>query len=226
MSKMLERAYSEMGVKEIPGPKNNERIMRYYDACGATWVKSETTPWCGAGLGYVARECGYPVYPELLRARAWLEWGQECLPQQGCVVVLRRGKNPREGHVGLLVRIDEAAGIVYVLGFNQNDGVNIAAFPLADVLPDGYRWPEGESRGQAMRDAVQHLPQFKTTNLLQRLWTTLGLSGGVGALSLSTADIAVVAILVGLLGYVAFELLKAGILNDFRKGNITGGFNA
>jgi uncharacterized protein (TIGR02594 family) len=222
MTTMLETAYGEMGQREIAGPKNNPRIMEYFAACGAKWVKNETTPWCGSFIGWCANENGLPMPDEPLRARAWLDWGQECQPQPGAVTVLRRGKNPTEGHVGLFVR--QEGDKVFLLGGNQGDAVTISAFPADAVL--GYRWPEGESRGQAMRDAVGQLPQFNLARLYSRVSTTLGLGGGTAAWAISGTDVALIVIGCGLVGFIAFECFKAGILTDYRKGNIVGGKNA
>lgn len=45
------------------------------------------------------------------------------------------------GHVGFVVGMT-AAGNLLVLGGNQDDAVNVKAFPLSRVT--GYRWLQGE----------------------------------------------------------------------------------
>ncbi len=57
-------------------------------------------------------------------------------PQQGDIVVLRRGKNSAQGHVGFFEGFDQR-GNVKVLGGNQSDGVNTKSFNRNDVL--GFR---------------------------------------------------------------------------------------
>ena len=141
-------ANGELVVKEIPGKGSNERIEEYFKACGATaeWaLKQENTdaiPWCGAFVGWLMAQCGYPLAPEPLRARSWLEWGDKVdKPYPGVIVVLRRGADPKAGHVGILHQISDDGKTLYILGGNQGDAVSIGAFPVTSLL--GYRVPPG-----------------------------------------------------------------------------------
>jgi len=141
-------ANGELGVREIPGKESNPRIEEYFRACGASaeWaLKQENTdaiPWCGAFVGWLMAQCGYPLAPEPLRARSWLEWGDKVdKPYPGVIVVLRRGTDPRAGHVGILHQISDDGRTLYILGGNQGDAVSIGAFPITHLL--GYRVPPG-----------------------------------------------------------------------------------
>lgn len=158
-------ANGELGVKEIPGKDSNERIEEYFKACGASaeWaLKQENTdaiPWCGAFVGWLMRECGYPLAPEPLRARSWLEWGDKVdKPYPGVIVVLRRGADPKAGHVGILHQISDDGKTLYILGGNQGDAVSIGAFPVTSLL--GYRIPPGYKL-PTMWDAIKESPIAK-----------------------------------------------------------------
>jgi len=129
-------ADGEMGQAEVPGASHNLRIVRYARDIGCTWVESDEVPWCAGFVGACLQRAGLEHTGSML-ARSYLNWGVECGPVQHAVVVLRRGNDPRAGHVGFLVERRE--GKVYLLGGNQGHAVSIAAYMEADVL--GYRWP-------------------------------------------------------------------------------------
>jgi uncharacterized protein (TIGR02594 family) len=134
-------AVKEMGVTEIAGPQHNPRILEYFQACNASWVKDDETPWCGAFVGFVMRQCGYDLPDQPLRARDWLNWGKEISdPIPGCIVVFRRGSNPETGHVGFVQQISSDGKMLFVLGGNQGNRVCVEAFRTKDVL--GYRIPD------------------------------------------------------------------------------------
>ena len=138
----LAKAHEEMGVEETEGAASTPRIMEYFAAAPhSEWVKSDETPWCGAFAAWLLKDYGLPDEP--LRARAWLEWGDPIKePVPGCVVVLRRGSNPKSGHVALFQQWSKDRKSLYLLGGNQGNRVSIARFKVDDVL--GYRWPKGE----------------------------------------------------------------------------------
>lgn len=131
-------AQDEMGVEEIAGAEHNPRVMEYFATSGGTWVKSDETPWCGAFVGFCMATAGHPMPKEPLRARAWLAWGKPLeKPVHGCVVILKRGSNPQNGHVGFFMQKGKN-GTIYVLGGNQRNRVSIEKFKAENVL--GYRW--------------------------------------------------------------------------------------
>jgi uncharacterized protein (TIGR02594 family) len=129
-------ADGEMGQAEVPGASHNLRIVRYARDIGCTWVESDEVPWCAGFVGACLQRAGLEHTGSML-ARSYLNWGVECGPVPHAVVVLRRGNDPRAGHVGFLV--ERRDGKVYLLGGNQGNAVSIAAYMEADVL--GYRWP-------------------------------------------------------------------------------------
>ena len=137
MTAWLQLAHQEMGETEIDGSTANPRIMEYFASVpNSGWVKDDGTPWCGAFIGYIMATSGHKLAAEPLRARSWLTWGKPLdKPIPGCVVVLKRGNNPQNGHVGLYVQPGKDSTI-YVLGGNQGDAVTIAKFRESSVL--GY----------------------------------------------------------------------------------------
>ena len=161
MTAWLTLAQDEMGVEEIDGAKANPRIMEYFATCGGTWVSDDKTPWCGAFAGHSIASAGHSLPKEPLRARSWLAWGTPIeKPVLGCVVILKRGTNPQQGHVGFFMQATKDGAGVLVLGGNQGNRVSIQRFKKDDVL--GYRMPEGaktpvpeESRIISEADAVK-----------------------------------------------------------------------
>lgn len=125
-----------LGTREIPGKKNNPLIVRWLRQI-ASWVSDDETAWCSAFVNHCAEEAGYERSGKL-NARSWLDVGQS-VPvsesRKGDVVILWRGtKNGWEGHVAFLDHYNPVRGLVYLLGGNQNNEVNITAYPVGRVL--------------------------------------------------------------------------------------------
>lgn len=180
-------ANGELGVREIPGKDSNERIEEYFRSCGATaeWaLKQENTDgvaWCAAFVGWLMKECGYPLAPEPLRARSWLEWGDKVdKPYPGVIVVLRRGADPKAGHVGVLHQISDDGKTLYILGGNQSDSVGIGSFPVTSLL--GYRVPAGY-RLPGMLDLVK---DSRIAKGARDLVTTGVVGGGAKTIEVAT----------------------------------------
>lgn len=131
------RAELARGVKEIAGPKANERILDYFRAFAIIPGQGDETPWCSIGACFVMELGGYRS-PRSARARDWLKWGEPLTTwRMGCMTVLSRGTNKFQGHVGL--QIGESAERVLILGGNQGNTWSIVAYPKSRVL--GHRWP-------------------------------------------------------------------------------------
>lgn len=126
--KMLLEALKLYGIKEYPGNANNPVIMDWVkfiekDTGEKLHYNTDSTPWCGLGMGYVACKAGKVPPLHILWARGWLEFGKKAdIPMLGDVMVFKRGKG---GHVGLYV--GESKLSYWILGFNQNDSVCIKA---------------------------------------------------------------------------------------------------
>lgn len=72
-------------------------------------------------------------------ARSWLKWGQTITePTLGCVVIVERGNQAWQGHVGFYM--GESKSTILVYGGNTSDSVGVASIPKNRVL--GYRVPK------------------------------------------------------------------------------------
>ena len=137
--KYYEIALKDMGIHELPGVEADLRVLEYHKH---TTLKatSDEVAWCAASMCCWLEEAGIEG-THSARARDFLKWGEEIKePIQGCIVVLKRGKNPAQGHVGIYET--SKAGLIKVYGGNQHDSVCYAWFPKTDVL--SYRIPKGE----------------------------------------------------------------------------------
>jgi uncharacterized protein (TIGR02594 family) len=140
----LELSYKELNTREIRGPEANPKIVDYFKYCSYKSTSDET-PWCSAFACAMMERSGIPS-PKSARARDWQKWGLRILkPVQGCVVVLKRGDNPEQGHVGFYVY--ETENTIALLAGNQSNQVGIQEFSKFDVLdfriPDPEYWRPG-----------------------------------------------------------------------------------
>jgi len=124
-----------IGVREVPGPKNNAVIAGWLSRLKAWWSDDET-PWCGTFAATCVTEAGLTPPKDWYRATAWLALPVSLSrPAYGCIVVFTRQGG---GHVGFVVGVDKAGNLM-VLGGNQGDAVNIKPFAVSRAA--GYRWP-------------------------------------------------------------------------------------
>jgi len=127
-----------LGLKEIPGIKNEPVIVQWWQRM-RSWFRDDETPWCGLFVAICMSECGIKTPPTFFRALSWKDWGFSLPnPEVGCVVVFSRTGG---GHVGFVVGEDQNGNLM-VLGGNQGNRVSIVAFPRDRVV--GYRWPVGQ----------------------------------------------------------------------------------
>jgi uncharacterized protein (TIGR02594 family) len=134
MKDLLVEVLSHYGLSEIPGTQSNPEILEFFDELGYDWVNDDsTTSWCSAMLSYYAKKCGYE-YHKNLDARGWLKMPLNVSkPSVGDVVILWRN-NPYswEGHVGLFISWTDT--VVYLLGGNQNNRIDITAYSRDRIL--------------------------------------------------------------------------------------------
>jgi uncharacterized protein (TIGR02594 family) len=135
--KWMTVAQKEIGNKEYSGTSNNNpRILEYHAATSLN-ASNDETPWCSAFACWVFKQAGIQGTRSAL-ARSWINWGYSLQgPKFGAIVVVSRGNNPAQGHVGFVSRFD--ADTVWILGGNQKDSVNVSAFKRSSVI--AYRWP-------------------------------------------------------------------------------------
>ena len=135
--KWMQYAEKEIGQTEIPGDLHNSRIVEYHreTSLGAS---DDETPWCASYVNWVLKQAGI-AGTNSAAARSFQRWGRGIdKPEYGCIVVLRRGTQEWQGHVGFYV--DEDAEHVWLLGGNQNNQVNVSKYPKKDIL--AYRMPK------------------------------------------------------------------------------------
>lgn len=144
----LTEARKYIGLREIPGAKNNPALMAVLDLAdgvkdGKTiGANNDDEAYCAKGASAVLELVGIRSQRSAW-ARSYLTWGQKLEgPAVGAIVVFWRGSpTSANGHVGFVVGKD-TVGNLMVLGFNQGDAVKISAFAPHRVL--GYRWPAGK----------------------------------------------------------------------------------
>jgi uncharacterized protein (TIGR02594 family) len=121
------------GTTEMPGPKNNPKIMAWARKVGVDKIyTADSIPWCGLGMAYVALQAGWDIPINPLWARNWLNFGTKIGMEHamlGDVLVFERGAG---GHVGIYVGQDKAC--FHVLGCNQSDSTNIKRIPKERCL--------------------------------------------------------------------------------------------
>jgi uncharacterized protein (TIGR02594 family) len=127
--KLYEHAMKDFGLSEVTGSKSNPRIQKAI-ARAADWLDSDDskTAWCGCMMGLWCKELGLPVPKEYFRAASWRNVGKEVLLDDAIpgdiIVMSRTGGN----HVTLFSKVKD--GLVYCLGGNQRDAVNISSFSV------------------------------------------------------------------------------------------------
>lgn len=126
-------------VRERPGGEDDPFILWCLESTPLGIELHDEIPWCSAFVNRCAWHLRLPR-SKRANARSWLDIGEAVNLQSAevgnDVVVLKRGANPIEGHVGIFAGIDaDGIGIkVRVLGGNQSNSVTIASFPIDDVL--------------------------------------------------------------------------------------------
>jgi uncharacterized protein (TIGR02594 family) len=127
----FEIAQREMaaGIKEIPGPRDNPRIVEYHQSTTLHATDDETA-WCSAFVNWCIEQAGIKG-TRSASSRSWLTWGQEISsPRLGCIVVCK-------GHVGFYYQ--EERGRILLLGGNQSNQVKISPYSKNKII--SYRWP-------------------------------------------------------------------------------------
>ncbi|MGL4396608.1 MAG: TIGR02594 family protein [Hyphomicrobium sp.] len=139
----LEAAWHEQGVREIEGPRSNDRVRGYFREVGRADVTSDEVAWCAAFAGAMLEEGGIDIDAiapaNRLLANSYLKIGTPIsAPRMGALCVLARGKDPAQGHVGFVVGWTDDT--IKLLGGNQNDQVSVETFRRDRIR--GLRWPE------------------------------------------------------------------------------------
>lgn len=133
----IDEARKFIGLKEIEGSQHNPEILQFWKDIKRGGIKSDEVPWCAAFVGAMLERSGIQS-SRFEGAKSYLGWGRTLIaPVVGCVGVLARAGG---GHVVFVVGVD-TNGDLLCLGGNQDDEVNIRAFPFERFV--GFRYPEG-----------------------------------------------------------------------------------
>lgn len=135
MENIIKVATAELGIAEIHGSQDNERIVQYSEEIGLTWVTDDETPWCSIFMNWVAMKAGYEKSASAA-ARSWLNIGFSVEnPEPGDVVVYwRESPESHKGHVGIFLGFSNDHSRIYTLGGNQSDSVSISAYSVDQLL--------------------------------------------------------------------------------------------
>lgn len=133
MRNVYDLAKLEIGTYEW-AEGSNPRVDAYFDDVGFPSMRDDTA-WCAAFVGAMLKRTGYP-HTGKLTARSYIDWGKPVElkdAQPGDVVIFWRGSpDSWQGHVAFFDRA--ADGMIYCLGGNQRDQVNISAYPASRLL--------------------------------------------------------------------------------------------
>jgi uncharacterized protein (TIGR02594 family) len=133
---LITTAESVLGLDE----NKQKDVLATFLSAGGVEIDPSQTAWCAAFVNATLTKTGLDG-TGALNARSFLDWGTEITsPQLGDVVVLSRGDNPAQGHVGFFKGFD-ADGNILILGGNQGDSVSVQSFNKDRLL--GYRRPDG-----------------------------------------------------------------------------------
>lgn len=160
--KIYEVALKEYATHEIPGALANIRIQQYFREVGRPEWKSDEIPWCAVFINWCLIQIGLPTCGRGL-AESFAIYGTETSkPELGDIVVFEGNKNPIEmNHVAIFIR--KINDLVYFLGGNQSDTVNIMSVPAAYVstyrkLPQGI--PPDDPRNKYNTNTGQLNPKY------------------------------------------------------------------
>lgn len=135
----LVAALGELGVREVPGPRDNPRIREYHAETGAGEAPDEV-PWCSSLVNWSLARAGLRG-TRSKTARSWLTWSRGITiaePRRGAIVVFERGAYPA-GHVAF--ELDGHGDEILVIGGNQGNAVTERVYPVNSLL--GRIWPAG-----------------------------------------------------------------------------------
>lgn len=174
----LETAATMLGWDENAG---REKLTDFLRNNGQN-IDPRETAWCAAFVNASLQSSGLDGTGRL-NARSFLDWGEEVSePQEGDIVVLSRGDNPAQGHVGFFKGFD-ANGNIMILGGNQGDAVSIKAFPASRLL--GYRRATGEAL--PIDDPTVQRATTAVANLMSRNPLPLGTGKAPGEGDITTS---------------------------------------
>lgn len=137
----ITEAEKMIGLHEV---MDNDKLRAWLRSDGPTLGDPAKLPWCGdfveTAIKLSLPKEPIPKNPYL--ARNWQGWGEDAARRYGAVIVFWRGRRAgTQGHVGFATAIDEARGLVEVLGGNQGNEVSRAWLGMDRIL--AWRAPKG-----------------------------------------------------------------------------------
>lgn len=117
----LKRAFSDLGVADIAGPRHNARVLEMYRKAGHPEIHDDETAWCAAAVGCWLAESGLSNSGSLM-ARSYSNYGVKVNKQKlprGTIAVWPRGAPP-SGHVNIVLEDDGT--YLTCIGGNQSPG--------------------------------------------------------------------------------------------------------
>ena len=126
------------GLTEIGGSKHNSLIIQMHGTTSLS-ASDDETAWCSSAVNWAAKKAGTKG-TNSAAARSWLDWEQgRSIPleeaQRGDVVIFWRGSpSSWMGHVALYHGSAANSNDILVLGGNQDDELNISAYPKSRLL--------------------------------------------------------------------------------------------
>jgi len=130
---VLAKAESMIG---LDARKDRKILKEKLSEANGQTVDPARIPWCAAWANMVLSQAGMETTGSLM-ARSFLAWGKATkAPNIGDVVVMRRGRNRNNGHVGFFYAFVDVNGakMVAVLGGNQGKEVRISYYPISKVI--------------------------------------------------------------------------------------------
>lgn len=135
-------AMNELGQTEVTGKNANPRIMEYFKA-SSFWGEDDSgaqNAWCASFTSWVMNQNGYALPQNAFRAKSWINFGKAISkPIYGAIGVKSRAGG---GHVAFVVGRSRDANLLYMLGGNQANEVNICAYDRnlweKFVVPSNY----------------------------------------------------------------------------------------
>ena len=119
--------------------KDRKELKNLFSGSNVPPIDPMRVPWCAAFANAILNRSGHETTNSLM-ARSFLHWGSKTKePQDGDIVVVKRGRGNVFGHVGFFQGYEWFDGVQYVkvLGGNTDHAVQVGYFPVSSVL--GYR---------------------------------------------------------------------------------------
>lgn len=141
LPKLVSAGLQYLGIKELPGVKNNPVIMDWARGLGLSKIyKGDYLAWCGLAIAHLLRITAKPL-PDVkgdlynyLRALYYKNWGYEVPIQDAqlgdLVILIREGG----GHVGICIGWSKDKKTIFLMGGNQSDTFSIAEFKADRIV--------------------------------------------------------------------------------------------